>query len=60
MVTVEDLGLLADKADNLAAAANLPMTPQFHVERLIAGIRQMSATLKLYVIEQTGENPWAD
>ena len=58
MVTVDNLGELADKADNLVAASEIPLPAKIHIEQLVIGLREMSATLKSYVIEQTGENPW--
>lgn len=42
----EELGLLADKADNLVAATQLPMPPSFHVEGLKGGVEAIAKKLR--------------
>lgn len=57
---IDEIGELADKADNLIAATNIPLRPEMHVSCLKDGLKEISEALKQYYIEQTGENPWAD
>lgn len=56
----EQIGKLADKADNFLAATNLPMPPEFHLKQLKVGLKEISDALKLIYQDVTGINPWED
>lgn len=57
---VEEIGRLADTADNYIAATSLPLPASFHVEQLKAGLKDISARLKQIYVNVTGENPWEE
>lgn len=57
--TAEQIGLLADKADNLAAASTLGVRPEIHIEGMRGGLESIARELKALVIALTGENPWS-
>lgn len=54
------LGYVADKADNLIHASMLPMTAQFHVEQLRAGLEDIRNQLRGLYVDIVGDNPWND
>lgn len=56
---IEEIGKLADTADNLLAAMNLPVSPKIHLEGLKGNLNQMSAKLKEIYQNVTGHNPWS-
>lgn len=57
---LEELGTLADQANNLAAASQLPLPPAMHVEQLRNGLVSIDQALRHLYIEISGENPWDD
>jgi hypothetical protein len=56
----EEVGLMADTAENLVHASQLPMTPETHKERLVDGIRRLRDRMRSLRIQVTGNNPWED
>lgn len=54
----ENLGQQIDRIDNLRAALDLPMPPEFHVKQMKESLDDLSAEIKKAFIELTGENPW--
>jgi hypothetical protein len=54
----EQIGQLADKADNYLAATNLPMSAEFHLGQLKVGLKEISDTLKAVYEGITGIKPW--
>ncbi len=59
---IEELGLLADKADNLWSATQLPGLPdRLHKTQLAAGMIDIRDELRALVIKLgDGRNPWAE
>jgi hypothetical protein len=54
-----ELGEQADRLDNLVAGMAMPLPPSFHLEQIKAILPEISAEIKRFVVEQTGEDPWA-
>ena len=54
----EQIGLLSDRADNYASAANLPLPPEIHMDMLAGGMAAMRDEMRKLHIEATGSNPW--
>lgn len=54
----EKIGELADRLDNLLAATNLPLSPEFHLRQVKVGLEEISKELKAIYKEITGESPW--
>lgn len=53
------VGEMADKADNLLAAASLPGLPEeVHVAGMKGGLYDIAAELKRAYFVLSGENPW--
>jgi hypothetical protein len=55
---LDDLGKLADTADNYAAAAKLRLPDSLHREALTKGMEIISEALKNLYKQISGENPW--
>jgi hypothetical protein len=55
---LERLGQLADTANNLHGALQLPMPPQFHVEQMKGQLLDLRNDLRDLVREVGGEDPW--
>lgn len=55
----EQIGLLADRADNLAGASQLAVRAEIHIEGMRSGLESIARDLKALVVALTGENPWA-
>lgn len=55
---LEEIGKLADTADNLLAATNLPVSDRVHILGLKGGIGKISARLKAIYVDLSGSNPW--
>lgn len=55
---LEKLGNLADQANNLAAASQLPLPATMHVEQLRNGLVSIDLALRGLYVEISGENPW--
>lgn len=59
-INAESLGELSDRVDNLIGALQLPMPPQFHVDRLKAALPEIRNDMREIYLNETGENPWGD
>lgn len=55
---LEELGRLVDQANNLAAASQLRVSPQIHIEGMRAGLLSIEKALRKLYIEIAGEDPW--
>jgi hypothetical protein len=55
---IEELGRLADRADSLLGALELPLSPEMHIEAVTTALQCMSESLKTVYREVTGEDPW--
>jgi hypothetical protein len=55
---LNQVGEIADTLDNLLAASTLPMSAQFHLNQLRAGMKDASRQLKQIVTKVGGLNPW--
>lgn len=54
----EKLALLIDRLENLSSALSIPMSAQFHVDRLKTALPEVVSDLKESYKDITGENPW--
>lgn len=54
----EQIGLAADRVDNLIGALQLPLPAQMHVDQLRRALPELRDTLRLIYIAETGEDPW--
>jgi hypothetical protein len=54
----EQVGLIADRCDNLVHATLLPLPPKMHLEQLVASLKEIRDELRDIVIAETGDNPW--
>jgi len=57
---LEEISKLADTADNLLAATNLPVSDRIHLQGLREGLGGISAKLKDVYVELSGSNPWTE
>lgn len=57
---LDKLGRLADQANNLAAASQLPVAPAIHVACMRQGLIDIDKALKKLYIEISGDDPWED
>lgn len=57
---LEELGRLVDQANNLAAASQLPVKPQIHIEGMRGGLLSIRDALQKLYIEISGDDPWSD
>lgn len=56
---IEQLGKLADKADNFCEAAKIQLPAHIHLEALSGGMRDIRDALKSLVVQLSdGESPW--
>lgn len=55
----EQIASVAERLDNLIGALQLPMPPQFHVDRLKHALPELRDTLRLIYIAETGDDPWS-
>jgi len=63
IITVEqldELGRIADQANNLAAASQLPVKAEIHIEGMRSGLEDIDKALRKLYIEISGDNPWAE
>ncbi len=56
---LDTLGQQADRIDSLVSGMVMPLPPQFHLDQLALILPDISAAIKKFVVEQSGENPWA-
>lgn len=56
---IEELGKMADTADNLIAASRMPIPDATHKQCLVSGFESFSEKLKTIVREVSGNDPWA-
>lgn len=54
---VEQIGRLADKADNYVAASHLPIQPAMHLRATREGLAEIAKELKEIYVAITGRNP---
>ena len=59
MIYEEQIGRLADTADNYLATLELPMTDAMKLDSLKTGMQELLESLREIYVEMTGENPWA-
>jgi hypothetical protein len=57
---LEELGRLADQANNIAAASQLPFRPEMHIEGMRAGLVSISEALRKLYVEISGDDPWSE
>jgi hypothetical protein len=55
---LEQIGLLADKADNYHGASQLRLPPQMHVEQLSIGMKEIRDELREIHTAISGEDVW--
>ena len=55
---LDQIGEIADRCDNLAHAARLPMPPEFHVTQLTRALANVRDQLRALYVEASGDNPW--
>ena len=55
---LEDLGRIADMADNYRAAAGMQLPASMHIECLRTGMAAISEQIKGIYVEASGANPW--
>jgi len=55
---LEDLGRIADMADNYHAAAGMQLPASMHIECLRTGMAAISEQIKKIYVEASGANPW--
>lgn len=58
MVTIDEVGQIADTCDNFVAASVLKVPPKIHIECLVEGLKEISKKIKEYVVQEMGDNPW--
>ena len=56
---LERIGELADRLDNLLAATNLPLSPEFHLRQVKVGLEEISKELKAIHKDVTGVDAWS-
>jgi hypothetical protein len=57
---LEQIGLLADKADNFHGASQLPLPPQMHVKQLSVGMKEIRNELREIHTAISGEDVWVN
>lgn len=57
---LDTIGALADRADNLAHGAKLPLPPLMHVEMLSLAMEEIRDALRQLYKTASGTNPWED
>ena len=55
---LEDLGRIADMADNYHAAAGMQLPESMHIECLRTGMAAISEQIKAIYVAASGANPW--
>lgn len=56
---IEIIGGLVDRCDNLVAASQLPMKPEFHLQQLRSALIDIGTDLRSLYRDISGEDPWA-
>lgn len=54
----EEIGRIADQANNVAAASQLPVSPAIHIEGMRFGLVSIRDALQEVYTQITGDNPW--
>ena len=57
---LEELGRLVDQAGNLAAASQLRVRPEIHIEGMRHGLLSIEEALRDLYVGLSGENPWVE
>ncbi len=55
---LDDLGKIADKADNYIVATQMQLPASLHIEALKGGMESISEEIKKLYEAVSGENPW--
>lgn len=55
---LEQIGLLADKADNLLGAVKLPLPPHVHIQGMTGGLKDIRSELREIYKAVSGSDPW--
>lgn len=55
---LEDLGRIADMADNFHAAAGMQLPASMHIECLRTGMSAISEQIKAIYVKASGADPW--
>lgn len=56
---VDEIARLADEADNCVAMSRTPLSDRsIHIEGMRASLENISETIKKWVFEVTGVDPW--
>jgi hypothetical protein len=55
---LEDLGRIADMADNYHAAAGMQLPASMHIDCLRTGMTAISEQIKAIYVKTSGANPW--
>ena len=55
---LEDIGRIADTADNYHAASKMQLPASLHIECLRTGMEAISEQLKAIYVSVSGANPW--
>lgn len=57
---LDELGRIADQANNLAAASQLPVKAEIHIIGLRSGLESIDKALRELYVHFSGEDPWGD
>lgn len=57
--SMEKLGMLSDRIDNLLGAMKLALPAQFHLDRLKAALPEIRDGMREVYKLETGDDPWA-
>ena len=54
------LGEQADRLESLVAGMAMPLPAEFHLGQLREILPDIAEAIKLFVVQASGENPWAE